>query len=238
MLTVTLRRREAVASGTVACYFERPPDFVFKGGQFVEITLIDPPQTDEAGNTRTLSIASGPQDPDLVVATRLRDTAFKRSLASLPVGAGVRLEGPFGSFTLHRNAAKPAVFLAGGIGITPFIGMLRQLVADDARHEVYLFYANHRPKDAAFLDQLQAMAVANPAIHFIPTMTTMTGSDEAWDGETGFVDRAMLAAHLPSVQGPIYYIAGPPAMVTASRSMLLAASVDEDDIRTEEFGGY
>ena len=69
-------------------------------------------------------------------------------------------------------------------------------------------------------------------------MTEMSKSAQKWSGETGFINKEMLARHLTSLQGPIYYIAGPPAMVAAMRQMLIAASVDEDDIRTEEFSGY
>ncbi len=236
--TVTLRRRETVATNTMAFHFDRPPDFRFEGGQSVELTLLEPTEMDEAGSTRTLSIASGPQDEELVVATRLRDTAFKRGLAALPIGAAVQIEGPYGSFTLHHNAARPAVFLAGGIGITPFRSLVRQAVTGHLPHALYLFYANHGPEDAAFLADLQALAAAHPTFHFIPTMTGMTGSGRPWDGATGRIDQAMLSGQLSSLNGPIYYIAGPPAMVTDLRAMLSAAGIDPDDMRSEEFAGY
>jgi ferredoxin-NADP reductase len=69
-------------------------------------------------------------------------------------------------------------------------------------------------------------------------MTEMEGSQRPWTGERGVIDRGMLLRHLSDLQGPIYYLAGPPAMVTAMRSMLVSAAIDEDDIRTEEFSGY
>src|SRR2546427_661655 len=105
-----------------------------------------------------LDLASAPPDDDVVVTTRMRDAAFKRVLGSMPIGATVQAEGPFGSFTLHINAAKPAVFLAGGIGITPFRSMIRDAAARKLPHHLYLFYSNNRPEDAAFLDELAALA--------------------------------------------------------------------------------
>jgi NAD(P)H-flavin reductase len=69
-------------------------------------------------------------------------------------------------------------------------------------------------------------------------MTEMEKSHREWKGETGFINKEMLTKHLPSLQGPIYYLAGPPAMVAAMRRMLIGAGVDQDDMRTEEFSGY
>ena len=121
-----LRNRYEVAERTVAFRFERPSDWTFKAGQFVDITLINPPETDAEGNVRAFSITSAPYQEILTIATRLRDTAFKRVLKAAPLETEVKIEGPFGNSTLHRNAARPAVLLAGGIGITPFRAMVLQ----------------------------------------------------------------------------------------------------------------
>ncbi len=233
-----LRKREEIAEGTMAFHFDRPAGFEYKPGQAIDLSLIDPPETDAEGNTRAFSLASAPHDADLMIATRMRDTAFKRVLHNAPLGLELKIEGPSGSFTLHRKAEKPGVFLAGGIGITPFLSIIRQAAHDALPHQLYLFYSNRRPEDAAFLPQLDEAARANRNFHFIPSMTEMTRSKRRWEGETGFISGDMLARHLPSLNGPIYYIAGPPAMVAAMRQMLEAAAVDEDDIRTEEFAGY
>ncbi len=235
--TLTLERRELVAERTMAFHFVKPAQFTFVAGQSLDLTLIDPPETDAEGNIRTFTIASAPQDADLVVATRLRDTAFKRVLASMPMGSRVQAEGPDGEFTLHEGARQPAVFLTGGIGITPFRSMVRDAATRKLAHQLWLFYSNTRPEDAAFLAELQQLAAATPSLHFVPTMTDMPKSHLAWTGETGFIDRQMIGRRLP-VQGPRYYLAGPPAMVTAMRTMLIAAQVSEAEIRSDEFSGY
>jgi ferredoxin-NADP reductase len=230
--------RAEVAEGTMAFHFERPSTFDFKPGQAVDMTLLDPPETDPEGNIRTFSIASSPFENELIFATRMRNTAFKRSLAKIPLGTSVKIDAAMGSFTLHKNAAKPAVFLAGGIGITPFMSIVRQADHDRLPHKLYLFYSNRRPEDAAFLDSLQALEKTNPNFRFIGTMTEMLLSRKEWKGDTGFINKEMLSRHLAELQGPIYYVAGPPSMVTSMRKMLADAGVDEDDIRTEEFAGY
>ena len=235
---IRLERREEVAEGTTAFYFEKPAGFEFEAGQFLNYTLIDPPETDAEGNLRSFTIASAPFEEELMLATRMRDTAFKRVLKAMPAGTEVKIEGPFGSFTLHRDTSRAAVFVAGGIGITPFRSMILDTARKKSSHRLFLFYSNRRPEDAAFLAELQAVEKKNPSFQFIGTMTGMEKSRQPWQGETGFIDAPMLARHLDDLSTPIYYSAGPPAMVTAMREMLLGAGVSEDDIRAEDFAGY
>jgi len=235
---VRLRSREEIADRTMAFHLEKPAGFQFKPGQYIDLALINPFETDSQGIVRTFSIASAPYEDELLVATRMRDSAFKRVLAALPLGTELKLDGPMGSFTLHRNTAKAAVFLASGIGITPFLSIVREAAKQKLNHQLYLFYSNRRPEDAPFLAALQDLSQSNPHFIFIPSMTEMERSKRNWLGERGFIDREMLVKHFCDLSGPIYYVAGPPAMVAAMQQMLAKAGVSEDDIRTEEFSGY
>jgi ferredoxin-NADP reductase len=236
--TVKLRQRREVAEGTMAFHIEKPVGFQFKAGQFMNVTLIDPPEADAEGNTRSFSIASAPFEEDLVFATRMRDTAFKRVFRRLELGSEIRISGPFGSFTLHTDASRPAVFLVGGIGITPFRSIILQAAKSKLAHKLYLFYSNRRPEDAAFLEDLQKAEQENPNYKFIGTMTQMQKSRVPWRGETGFIARQLLVKWIGNLSGPIYYSAGPPAMVASMRQMLTAEAISDDDVRTEEFSGY
>jgi len=238
-----LTGRAEVAERTLEFRFERPPAFNFKAGQFMDLTLVDPPETDGEGNTRAFSINSAPDDAELIFATRLRDTAFKRVLQSMPLGTVVAGNGPFGNLTLHNDTRRPAVLLAGGIGITPFRSITRWASHRGTAHRILLFYGNRRPEDAPFLDEFRALAQRNPRFTFVPTMSQ--AEPPRWSGETGYVDARMIAKYLaPGVAGgtdpptPVYYIAGPPPMVAALHAMLNAAGVDDDDLRTEDFAGY
>lgn len=233
-----LLNRVEVAEGTMAFHFAKPAGFIFKAGQFVDVTLTDPPETDAEGNVRTFSIASPPFESELVFTTRMRDTAFKRSLKKVPLATEVEISAAAGSFTLHKNSAKPAVFLAGGIGITPFFSIVRQADHDRLPHQLSLFYSNRRPEDTAFLETLQGLETTNSNFRLICTMTKMSKSRKEWKGERDLIDKEMMLRHLGVLQGPIYYIAGPPTMVAAMRKTLISAGVEEDDIRSEEFSGY
>jgi ferredoxin-NADP reductase len=232
-----LVHRELVADRTMAFRFAKPADWSYRAGQFVDITLLDPPETDSEGNTRGFSISSAPHEDVIMITTRLRDTAFKRVLQTMPLGTAVRIEGPFGDLRLH-HATRPAVVLTGGIGITPFRSILLDTIRTGGLpYPVVVFYANRRPRDAAFLDELADLARDDANLKFHPTMTALDAAD-VWDGERGHIDASMLERHLANVINPIYYLTGPPGMVHALRTMLVEANVDEDDIRTEEFTGY
>jgi ferredoxin-NADP reductase len=117
---------------------------------------------DAEGNVRSFSIASAPHEDTLMVATRMRDTAFKRVLDTMPLNSAVKIEGPSGSLTLHNNVTRAAVFLAGGIGITPFRSIVFRAAKEKLPHRIFLFYSNRRPEDAPFLDELQALEKENP----------------------------------------------------------------------------
>lgn len=229
-----LHQGEMVAEGTMAFHFERPPGFVFQAGQNMVLTLVDPSEDDAKGSSRPFTIASAPHEARLMIATRMRDSAFKRVLKSAAPGLPVRIDGPNGDMVLHEDTARPAVFLAGGIGITPFLAMARDAAARRLPHRITLFYSNRRVEDAAFLEELRRLQHDAPSFRVIATMTEAT----AWDGETGFIRRDMLERHLPDLLAPTYYMAGPPAMTMAMQSLLAECGVAEKDMRFEEFYGY
>jgi len=233
-----LKRRQEIADGTMAFYFEKPVGFEYKAGQFADYTLVNPSETDTEGNIRGFSLASAPYEDDLMSATRMRDTAFKRVLKTMEIGTGLMLDAPYGSFTLHNNAKVPAVFLTGGIGVTPVRSIILQASRDKLPHKIFLFYSNRRPEDAAFLGDLMSAQETNPNFTFIATMTEMEKSSQDWDAETGYITNDMLTKYIPDLAAPIYYVCGPAAMVAAMRKILNEAGVDDDNIRTEEFAGY
>lgn len=235
---IKLIGKKDVAEGTMAFIFEKPDGFIYKAGQFGDFTLINPKETDAEGNIRSFSLTNPPSAKDLMVTTRMRNTAFKRVLKNLPLDTELKFDAPYGSFTLHNNKEISAVFLTGGIGITPVRSIIMQATKDKLPHQIFLFYSNHKPEDTAFLDELTSLENENLHYKFIPTMTNMDKSKQDWKGETGFINKEMLTKYIKDLTKPIYYISGPPAMVAAMRKMLTEAGIDDDNIRTEEFSGY
>ena len=236
--TAILKRRDSLCDGTTGLYFEKPDGFKFKPGQFANFTLDSVITTDPGGITRSLSIASAPHEKDLMVAMRMRDTGFKRIASALPIGAPFLLEGPYGNLVLHRGVARPAVFLAGGIGITPFRSMIRHATEVGSAHRIFLFYSVRRFEEGAFLNELHEIQRLNDRFKFIPTITHPDGVPHHWRGELGHITEPMLNRWIPVSQAPVFYVAGPPGMVDGMRQMLCDALVSDDDIRAEEFAGY
>ena len=232
-----LESRE-VARETMEFTLEKPEGFVYQSGQTIDITLIDPTETDGKGNIRTFSLVSAPHEPVLKIAMRIRESAFKRVLKSLGNDTELCIEGPFGSFALHKKVERPAVFMAGGIGITPFFSMIKDATERKLENKIILFYSNRKPGDAAFLNELQSLQSANPNFTLVATMTDIEADDNSWSGEKGRIDENMIRRHVAENTSPIYYLVGPQVMVEAMRTILNKMNVDSDDIRFEEFAGY
>src|SRR5688500_6350637 len=159
----------------MAFRLSKPGGFSFRAGQSVTLSLTDPPP--EANSTqRIFSLASAPFEESLAVATRMRDaSAYKNALKRLPLGARLKLKGPRGLMTLHEDRSRAAVFIAGGIGITPFMSMLRQAAHDGSAQPLYLLYSNRSAADAPFLAELQKLAQQNGSLRLLARMTDAEG---------------------------------------------------------------
>jgi len=228
-----------IADQTAAFVFEfADAPFAFKAGQTCDVTLPAPKYQDAKGSTRTFSITSSPADlPRIMFATRLTGSAFKRSLVEAEAGTEVDIEGPFGSFTLHQNAKRPAVFLAGGIGVTPFRSIIKDAVERKLPHRLTLVHSNRNAASTAFLGDFEAWVRAAPSFQFVPTLTEPTPA-EVWRYATGLIDAKFLSSRLADVAETIFYIAGPIAFVKAMQETLPAVGADPDNVRAEEFAGY
>ncbi len=234
---VKLEHSEEVAYGTMAFHFTKPDDFNFKPGQAIDLILTDPSLNSET-DRHTFSVVSAPFQNELIVATRMRDSGYKRVLRHLAIGAAARIEGPFGSLTLHNNRTRPAIFIAGGIGITPFMSILRQTDKDQLPYRLVLLYSNRRPQHAAFLEELQELETTYKNFKLVATMTEESRSDSHWNGPIGSIDDALIKSVNADLENPIYYLVGPPRMVEAMRETLHRIDVDDDDVRSEDFYGY
>ena len=201
---VKLLAKEPVALNTVSFRFEKPEGFEYVAGQFADYTLVNPPETDAEGNIRGFSFSSAPYEPFLQATTRMRDTAYKRVLGDASVGTEVLLDAPWGSFTLHHKTERPAVFLTGGIGVTPARSIVLQSVHDGAGPAITVFDSNHTPEEAAFLEEFTRVAAENEQITYVPTMTGEGVTATGRAGETGHIDAAILARYVEDLTAQIY----------------------------------
>jgi ferredoxin-NADP reductase len=232
-----IKEKREVAKGTLLVIFDLLGQEVdFEPGQYFWVTLLDPPYDDEKGPRRHISVVTSPNERGVLgLCTRLRDTAFKRSLAELPIGAEVDVEEPKGSFLLPKDTDQQYVFIAGGIGITVFRCMLRYIAEEQLPYQVTLVYSNRDRESAAFLDELAELEQVIPGLKVVLTMT----NDPSWDGESRRIGADLLRDHLgDELQSITYLITGPPEMVEGASRTLAAEGVPEEQIQAGKFSGY
>ncbi len=247
--TLRLIRQKEIAQDAKLFEFERPVEFSYTAGQAVDLTLLNPKFSDERGMTRTFTIASAPHEKILSIATRIGKSGFKRSLGALEVGEEVLIEGPFGSFGLSSDLSRPAVFMAGGIGITPFISMLRksflyrpafsQRLSLWEKRKIFLFYVNRMKEEAAFLEELEEYGDRHKNFRFVPLYTAAkTRKTSDFERHSAILDQKFLATHLSAIKNPIFYVSGSLSFVVSMHDLILKFGATESSIRTDEFPGY
>lgn len=235
-MKATVKETREVAKGTQLVVFDLLEQVDFEAGQYFWVTLIDAPYDDERGVRRHFSVVTSPNDHGaLGLCTRLRDSAFKRSLAELRVGAEVDVEAPKGTFVLPSETDAPYVFVAGGIGITVFRSMLLDVAERELPYTVTLVYSNRDRESSAFLDELADLEQRIPGLRVILSMT----DEPAWSGESRRLDADVLRDLLGGSLDPFrYLVAGPPAMAEAIAASLADAGVPEERVAIDKFSGY
>ena len=232
-----VKEKREVAKGTLLVVFDlQGREVDFRAGQYFWVELLDPPYQDDKGSRRHISVVTSPNDRGVLgLCTRLRDSAFKRSLLELEVGSQVEVEEPKGSFVLPPETDRPYAFVAGGIGITVFRSMLLAIAESALPHRVTLVYSNRDRESTPFLDELLELERGHENIRVVLTMT----DDPGWEGETRRLDADVLRDHLDEELGAYtFLVAGPPAMAEAVEDELRAAGLPEEQVRVDRFSGY
>jgi ferredoxin-NADP reductase len=236
-MRATIKEKREVAQGTLLVLFDLGgQELAYRPGQYFWVELLDPPYSDENGARRHITAVTSPSERGVVgLCTRLRDSAFKRSLAELPPGAEVEVEQPKGTFVLPEESERPLVFLAGGIGITPFRSMLRYIADEQLPHRVTLVYSGRDRASTPFLDELEEIERGGTDLRLLVTMT----DDESWPGERRRIDASFLTDHLgTALDEASFMVAGPPGFAQAVTAALAEAGVDEARIASDSFSGY
>jgi ferredoxin-NADP reductase len=215
-----------------------PPeaDFTWQAGQNLVMTV--PGLDDPRGPTRPFTISSSPTEGGVVaVSTLMRESPFKRHLAAMARGDSVDFEALEGQFVLESG--RPAVMLAGGIGVTPFRSMLRFAVDTRLEKPLVLVYSSKTPEDIVFRAELEDLATRNHAIRILHTISRPEQAREPWTGRTGRINAELIREALRGVRHPLVYVAGPPGFVAETGRLLKEeVHVSPNDIRTDEFDGY
>ena len=201
---------------------------------------------DPKGPIRHFTISSSPTENFIMFSTRIRDSPYKKRLSILEKGAKVKVRGPEGEFVLHQDYSKPAVFLSGGIGVTPFRSMLRYATDQQLPLKITMFDSNRNRDSILFKKEFDEWANKNKNLKIIYTISddeqqqsSSTAND--WKGEHGRIDKAMILKYLDTnvLNNSIFYICGPPSMLKAMQSLLQDnLEIPRERIKVEEFTGY
>jgi glycine betaine catabolism B len=197
---------------------------------------------DTKGPVRHFSIASSPTEQDyILISTRIRDTPYKQKLASLEIGTKVLAWGPRGEFVLHDDHSKPAVFLSGGIGVTPFRSMIKFATDKHLPIKITMFDSNRNQQNILYKHEFDSWASQNKNFKVVYTVTEEETANVNWSGERGRIDRLMLERHLTKeeIDNGVFYICGPPGMLKAMQELLQQElRLPKDRLKVEVFTGY
>lgn len=226
---------QKIAKDTMVFNFEKPSGFSYLAGQCVDVTILNPSFSDERGDTRSVTLVSAPKENKISIAMRMRDSAFKKNLSGLEVRDKIKIDGPYGSFTYNKAEFREPVFIAGGIGITPVISILKEL-GDNFFEKITLLYSNRDLESFAFLEELKSKALDNENFKFIPTITSQEVG--GWYGLSGRIDGNFLKKHIKGLDKKVFYISGSVDFVVSIRKTLLDLGIFDENIRTDELAGY
>ncbi len=204
--------------------------FDYKPGQYVIVEL----DIEDSENTRSLSIASSPTEDFILFSTKISQSAFKQKFNSLKIGDVVKIMGPMGMFVLKEDA-KEIVFLGGGIGITPFRDMIKYACDKKLPIKLTLLYSNKTPNDIVYKEEWPLFEKEN---HNLKVVHTITDDATGWQGRTGRINDAMIKEFCSDLNNTIFYICGPPGMVTGLSDLLKAMNIPQGNIKIERFAGY
>ncbi len=227
--------KKELAQNTLQVTFKLNQQVDFKPGQYIFVTLPQLKFPDDRGTKRMFSINNDPSVIDhITITTRLSDSGFKKTLNELPLGTDVELGPIAGAFVLPDETVKPLVLIAGGIGITPFMSMLRHIAKEKLPYQITLIYSNRNQASAAYMDEISNFQFLISNFKLILTMT----DDPSWMGEKRKIDSKFIKEYFPNFNAYLYMVVGPPGMVSALEKALLDAGVFPENIKKENFTGY
>ncbi|HEX5430243.1 MAG TPA: RnfABCDGE type electron transport complex subunit D [Patescibacteria group bacterium] len=233
-LQLTLAQKREL-SGNVWEFVFEPLKFKFRPGQYLEWTIRH--KADLRGNRRYFTIASSPTEDNLRLGVKFYDksSSFKKTLQDLPPGSKLFAGQLAGDFTLPSDPSKKLVFIAGGIGITPYRSMLKYLLDKNEKRPAILFFSNRNADEIVYRDVLDE---ASEKLG-IKTVYTLTGDVPAdWAGERGRLDADKIVRHVPDYKERTFYISGTQNMVTSTKDLLSGMGVAGRRIKTDFFPGY
>lgn len=239
-MKIKLLKKKKEGKDIKSFIFEKPKGFNFKPGQFIYLTLPKLFFDDQRGNTRHFTIASSPTEEYLMITTRIRkESGYKRTLDKMQKGDLINYRGPFGDFILGKEKKETQVFLAGGIGITPFRNIIKYQIDKGYKTPMHLINSCSTTEEIAFRKELEGWEKEGK-IKLDITITHPEESKEKWKKLTGRLDHKILKKLTKNydLKNTIFWLCGPPPFVSAIEIEVEKLGIKERNIITEKFSGY
>jgi ferredoxin-NADP reductase len=237
-LMLTLKQKVRLAPDVYDFIFKSDKKFSFTPGQYLEWTLAHK-GPDSRGNRRYFTIASSPTEDEIIMGVKFYPgpSSFKKSLLSMKPGEQIAAGQLAGDFTLKNDPGQKLVFIAGGIGVTPFRSMVKNLIDKNEKRPITIFYANKNPEDVVYKNIFDE-AEKKLGIKTTYTLTGSPAHGAGWNGEKGRIDEQMIKNKLPDYKERIYYISGPKSMIDSFEKVLDNLGVPGSQIKTDFFPGF
>lgn len=237
-LILSLKKSIQITPDTAEFIFSSDSKMDFKPGQYLEFTM-GHNKVDNRGNRRYFTISSSPTEEDIKIGIKFypKPSTFKKALAYMNDTDTIIASQLSGDFVLPRNKNKKLVFIAGGIGITPFRSMIKYLIDKKEKRDIVLIYSNRKEEDIVYKDIFdEASKYLN--IKTIYTLTDPQNENSTWTGYKKFVDGEMILKEIPDWRDRTYYISGPPSMVTGIEKVIQNLGLNRHRIKTDFFPGF
>ena len=224
---VTDLRQERGNAWTLVLEPEGHAGFPFMPGQFAWVSIWNTPF---AMREHPFSMASSAEHPAKLELTIKELGDYTRRIGSVQIGERAYLEGPYGAFSIDRHQAPGYVLIAGGIGVAPFMSILRTMADRADPRPVQLYYAARTWEGLTFREELQQLEASID----LETVVILEEPPSDWEGETGWISEEILARHLPKERiKRCYFVDGPVPMMEVAEKALLALGIPGGDIQVE-----
>jgi len=225
---------------TKSFFLEPDKKFSYFAGQFIYCTLPKLNYPDSKGATRSFTVSSSPTEGPLIrFTTKIRqESGYKKTLDTLVMGSLIEVDGPNGSFILDENEKGPHIFIAGGIGITPFRSMLKYVLDKNLHFNLYLVYSCSTLEELSFKNELEHYADLSSNFELTFTISKPEESKHKWKGHIGRIDANLINKVSSNYQNPTYWICGAGSFVDDMAMVLKNLGINKSKIKSDKFTGY
>jgi ferredoxin-NADP reductase len=231
---------EKISSDAYSFYFNRSQvtDLDFIPGQYIRM-ILPHENPDERGTSRFFSIASSPTQKEiLMITTKIGPSSFKKNLLGLQQGMEVQFFGPIGKFVFHKEDTRPRIFLAGGIGITPYHATIKYAADTNLTIPMTLFVSYKIPEERVYIEEFERIKKEHSWFKIIETITRAEESRMLWNGERRRINEELIKKYSPDFANCLFMVSGPSAMVEATNEIVKNMGVANEQIEIEKFTGY